>query len=292
MKLVIRGLNKNYGAKVALQDFHAVFENGIYGILGPNGAGKSTLMNILTDNLLRDSGRILCNETEITKMKAQYRKIMGYMPQQQQLYDSFTVNHFISYMGTLRGMDKKEIRRRMEELLPLLNLSEVRRKKIKELSGGMKQRVLLVQALLDDPQMLILDEPTAGLDPKERIRIRNLISDLSGDKIDLIATHVVSDIEFISKEILLMKNGKVVDKDCPEALQKKIAGKVFEIRISQDELNQVKQEFEISNLFRTDGEIVVRVISEQRPEKYRWTEVSPTLEDVYLYEFECLCRDA
>lgn len=292
MKLVIRGLNKNYGAKVALQDFHAVFENGIYGILGPNGAGKSTLMNILTDNLLRDSGRILCNETEITKMKAQYRKIMGYMPQQQQLYDSFTVNHFISYMGTLRGMDKKEIRRRMEELLPLLNLSEVRRKKIKELSGGMKQRVLLVHALLDDPQILILDEPTAGLDPKERIRIRNLISDLSGDKIVLIATHVVSDIEFISKEILLMKNGKVVDKDCPEALQKKIAGKVFEIRISQDELNQVKQEFEISNLFRTDGEIVVRVISEQRPEKYRWTEVSPTLEDVYLYEFECLCRDA
>ena len=292
MKLVIRGLNKNYGAKVALQDFHAVSENGIYGILGPNGAGKSTLMNILTDNLLRDSGRILCNETEITKMKAQYRKIMGYMPQQQQLYDSFTVNHFISYMGTLRGMDKKEIRRRMEELLPLLNLSEVRRKKIKELSGGMKQRVLLVQALLDDPQILILDEPTAGLDPKERIRIRNLISDLSGDKIVLIATHVVSDIEFISKEILLMKNGKVVDKDCPEALQKKIAGKVFEIRISQDELNQVKQEFEISNLFRTDGEIVVRVISEQRPEKYRWTEVSPTLEDVYLYEFECLCRDA
>lgn len=292
MKLVIRGLNKNYGAKAALQDFHAVFENGIYGILGPNGAGKSTLMNILTDNLLRDSGRILCNETEITKMKAQYRKIMGYMPQQQQLYDSFTVNHFISYMGTLRGMDKKEIRRRMEELLPLLNLSEVRRKKIKELSGGMKQRVLLVQALLDDPQILILDEPTAGLDPKERIRIRNLISDLSGDKIVLIATHVVSDIEFISKEILLMKNGKVVDKDCPEALQKKIAGKVFEIRISQDELNQVKQEFEISNLFRTDGEIVVRVISEQRPEKYRWTEVSPTLEDVYLYEFECLCRDA
>ena len=292
MKLVIRGLNKNYGAKVALQDFHAVFENGIYGILGPNGAGKSTLMNILTYNLLRDSGRILCNETEITKMKAQYRKIMGYMPQQQQLYDSFTVNHFISYMGTLRGMDKKEIRRRMEELLPLLNLSELRRKKIKELSGGMKQRVLLVQALLDDPQILILDEPTAGLDPKERIRIRNLISDLSGDKIVLIATHVVSDIEFISKEILLMKNGKVVDKDCPEALQKKIAGKVFEIRISQDELNQVKQEFEISNLFRTDGEIVVRVISEQRPEKYRWTEVSPTLEDVYLYEFECLCRDA
>lgn len=291
MRLVIRGLNKRYGEKVALQDFHAVFENGIYGILGPNGAGKSTLMNILTDNLLRDSGRILCNEKEIMKMKEQYRKIMGYMPQQQQLYDSFTVNHFISYMGILRGMNKKEIKKRMEELLPLLNLSEVRRKKIKELSGGMKQRVLLLQALLDDPQILILDEPTAGLDPKERIRIRNLISDLSGDKIVLIATHVVSDIEFISKEIVLMKNGRIVDKNCPEALQKKIAGKVFEIRITQDELPQVKKEFEISNLFRTDGEIVVRIISEQCPKKYRWAEVMPTLEDVYLYEFECLCRD-
>ena len=291
MKLVIRGLNKSYGSKAALQDFHAVFENGIYGILGPNGAGKSTLMNILTDNLLRDSGRILCNEKEITKMKEQYRKIMGYMPQQQQLYDSFTVNHFISYMGTLRGMNKKEIKKRMEELFPLLNLNEVRRKKIKELSGGMKQRVLLLQALLDDPQSLILDEPTAGLDPKERIRIRNLISDLSGDKIVLIATHVVSDIEFISKEILLMKNGRVVDKDCPEALQKKIAGKVFEIRIVQEELNQVKKEFEISNLFRTEGEIVVRVISEECPTAYRWTEVSPTLEDVYLYEFECTSKE-
>ena len=291
MKLVIRGLNKSYGSKAALQDFHAVFENGIYGILGPNGAVKSTLMNILTDNLLRDSGRILCNEKEITKMKEQYRKIMGYMPQQQQLYDSFTVNHFISYMGTLRGMNKKEIKKRMEELFPLLNLNEVRRKKIKELSGGMKQRVLLLQALLDDPQILILDEPTAGLDPKERIRIRNLISDLSGDNIVLIATHVVSDIEFISKEILLMKNGRVVDKDCPEALQKKIAGKVFEIRIVQEELNQVKKEFEISNLFRTEGEIVVRVISEECPTAYRWTEVSPTLEDVYLYEFECTSKE-
>ena len=151
--------------------------------------------------------------------------------------------------------------------------------------------MLLLQALLDDPQILILDEPTAGLDPKERIRIRNLISDLSGDKIVLIATHVVSDIEFISKEILLMKNGRVVDKDCPEALQKKIAGKVFEIRIVQEELNQVKKEFEISNLFRTEGEIVVRVISEECPTAYRWTEVSPTLEDVYLYEFECTSKE-
>ena len=212
MKLVIRGLNKNYGAKVALQDFHAVFENGIYGILGPNGAGKSTLMNILTDNLLRDSGRILCNETEITKMKAQYRKIMGYMPQQQQLYDSFTVNHFISYMGTLRGMDKKEIRRRMEELLPLLNLSEVRRKKIKELSGGMKQRVLLVQALLDDPQILILDEPTAGLDPKGRDELFDLIRELHENMkmTVLLVSHSMEDVANYVDRIIVLNHGSLM----------------------------------------------------------------------------------
>ena len=144
------------------------------------------------------------------------------MPQQQQLYETFTVTEFLAYMGTLKGMKKKEIRARMELLFPLLNLDKVKRKKIKELSGGMKQRVLLLQALLNDPKILILDEPTAGLDPKERIRIRNLISDLSQDRIVLIATHVVSDIEFISKEILLMKNGRLIDKASPEQLQAKI----------------------------------------------------------------------
>lgn len=199
MELKIQDLCKSYGKKKALWNFTTEFENGIYGILGPNGAGKSTLLNILTDNLLRDSGSVLYDGEEILNLGASYREIMGYMPQQQQLYDTFTVTHFISYMGTLKGMKSRDIQRRMDELLPLLNLQKVRKKKLKELSGGMKQRVLLLQALLNDPKFLILDEPTAGLDPKERIRIRNLISDLSEDRIVLIATHVVSDIEFISK---------------------------------------------------------------------------------------------
>ena len=202
MELKIQDLCKSYGKKKALWKFTTEFENGIYGILGPNGAGKSTLLNILTDNLLRDSGSVLYDGEEILNLGASYREIMGYMPQQQQLYDTFTVTHFISYMGTLKGMKSRDIQGRMDELLPLLNLQKVRKKKLKELSGGMKQRVLLLQALLNDPKFLILDEPTAGLDPKERIRIRNLISDLSEDRIVLIATHVVSDIEFISKEIL------------------------------------------------------------------------------------------
>ena len=154
----------------------------------------------------------------------------------------------------------------------------------------MKQRVLLLQALLNDPKFLILDEPTAGLDPKERIRIRNLISDLSEDRIVLIATHVVSDIEFISKEILLMKNGRLVDQDSPENLQKRIYGHVYELCISQDELAEVKKEYEISNLFRRDGEIIVRVIADKCPVKYDAVKVSPTLGDVYLYEFEGVKR--
>ena len=245
MELKIQDLCKSYGKKKALWNFTTEFENGIYGILGPNGAGKSTLMNILTDNLLRDSGSVLYDGEEILNLGASYREIMGYMPQQQQLY---------------------------------------------ELSGGMKQRVLLLQALLNDPKFLILDEPTAGLDPKERIRIRNLISDLSEDRIVLIATHVVSDIEFISKEILLMKNGRLVDQDSPENLQKRIYGHVYELCISQDELAEVKKEYEISNLFRRDGEIIVRVIADKCPVKYDAVKVSPTLEDVYLYEFEGVKR--
>lgn len=276
MELKIQDLCKSYGKKKALWNFTTEFENGIYGILGPNGAGKSTLMNLLTDNLLRDSGSVLYDGEEILNLGASYREIMGYMPQQQQLYDTFTVTHFISYMGTLKGMKSRDIQGRMDELLPLLNLQKVRKKKLKELSGGMKQRVLLLQALLNDP--------------KERIRIRNLISDLSEDRIVLIATHVVSDIEFISKEILLMKNGRLVDQDSPENLQKRIYGHVYELCISQDELAEVKKEYEISNLFRRDGEIIVRVIADKCPVKYDAVKVSPTLEDVYLYEFEGVKR--
>ena len=234
MEIKIRELCKSYGKKKALQNFDATFENGIYGILGPNGAGKSTLMNILTDNLLRDSGENIVRRKRYFEMGRGLQKIARiYATAKQQLYETFTVTEFLAYMGTLKGMKKKEIRARMELLFPLLNLDKVKRKKIKELSGGMKQRVLLLQALLNDPKILILDEPTAGLDPKERIRIRNLISDLSQDRIVLIATHVVSDIEFISKEILLMKNGRLIDKASPEQLQAKIQGKVFEMSVGQ-----------------------------------------------------------
>lgn len=291
MEIWIEDLNKSYGEKQALTDFTAVFENGIYGILGPNGAGKSTLMNILTDNLLRDSGRILLDGEEILDMKEKYREIMGYMPQQQQLYDTFSVQQFLLYIGALRGMSRKRILGNMIRLLHLLNLEDMRYTKLKELSGGMKQRVLLIQALLHNPKVLILDEPTAGLDPRERIRLRNFIADLSRDKIILIATHVVSDIEFISKEILLMKNGRLLDMAPPEELQKKIVGKVFEVSIPSQKLKQVKQEYRVSNIYRSGENVVVRILSDEVPGEYEHREVVPGMEDVYLYQLEESARE-
>ena len=209
MEIKIRELCKSYGKKKALQNFDATFENGIYGILGPNGAGKSTLMNILTDNLLRDSGRILCGGKDILKWGAAYRKSLGYMPQQQQLYETFTVTEFLAYMGTLKGMKKKEIRARMELLFPLLNLDKVKRKKIKELSGGMKQRVLLLQALLNDPKILILDEPTNHLDMKTKDILKQALMDFDGTLI--VVSHDRDFLDGLVTKVYEFGNKKVTE---------------------------------------------------------------------------------
>ena len=262
-------------------------KGSIYGFLGPNGAGKSTTMKMLLGLTKPTAGSFTIDGKHFPADRLAILKEIGSFIESPSFYSNLTGRENLDIIRRILKLPKSTV----DEALELVGLTEFGDRLAKKYSLGMKQRLGLAGALLGRPPILILDEPTAGLDPKERIRIRNLISDLSGDKIVLIATHVVSDIEFISKEILLMKNGRVVDKDCPEALQKKIAGKVFEIRIVQEELNQVKKEFEISNLFRTEGEIVVRVISEECPTAYRWTEVSPTLEDVYLYEFECTSKE-
>ena len=215
MEIKIRELCKSYGKKKALQNFDATFENGIYGILGPNGAGKSTLMNILTDNLLRDSGRILCGGKDILKWGAAYRKSLGYMPQQQQLYETFTVTEFLAYMGTLKGMKKKEIRARMELLFPLLNLDKVKRKKIKELSGGMKQRVSIARALINKPEILLMDEPFGALDAFTRENMQELIRKIwwqSGKTIFFI-THDVEEALLLGSRVLVLSRhpGEIVD---------------------------------------------------------------------------------
>ena len=226
--LELKNVCKSYGKKVALKDFTYIFDKGIYGLLGANGAGKSTLMNLLTDNVSRNSGEILYDGREILDMGKNYRELLGYMPQQQGFYENFSARMFLYYIAELKGIKKKEAKKQIEELLDIVNLSEVADKKVGGFSGGMKQRVLLAQALLGSPKILILDEPTAGLDPKERVNFRKYIHRLSEDKIILVATHVVSDVETIADKILIMKDGELVADDSPEVLVKSVGGRNLE----------------------------------------------------------------
>lgn len=286
--LEIKNISKTYkkGTVKALDDFSVTLTSGVYGLLGPNGAGKSTLMNIITDNLNADNGEILYDGENIKKLGKDYRAVLGYMPQQQGLYDDFTLNRFLWYMAALKGLKKKEAKAKITSLLETVNLKDSAHKKLGSFSGGMKQRALIAQALLNDPKILILDEPTAGLDPKERIRIRNFISEIAENKIVLISTHVVSDVEFIAKEIILLKSGNLVSHDTCNNLIKEIENKVFEVEINKEELKSFQNNYRVSNLFHNDDKIIVRTVTDNLPENYKVQPVKPTLEDLYLYVFE------
>jgi len=218
MELQLNHVTKRYGKLEALSDFSITFTTGIYGILGANGAGKSTLMNLITDNIRRDGGEILMDGREILEMGDTFRQYLGYMPQQQGMYEHMSAESFLTYIARLKGIRGKAAVQEVQHVLELVNLEAVRHKKLQGFSGGMKQRVLLAQALLGDPKVLILDEPTAGLDPKERVRIRTFIHKLSQDRIVLLATHIVSDIESIADQVLLMKKGKLTRLGTPQEL--------------------------------------------------------------------------
>ena len=228
MELVIRDLTKRYGEKVALRGFSYTFGPGIYGILGANGAGKTTLMNLICDNVKRDEGEILWEGTDILKLGRSFRAKLGYMPQQQGMYGDMSARGFLRYMASIKELPRKRSREQIEELLELVNLTEDAHKKLGGFSGGMRQRVLLAQALLGEPKILILDEPTAGLDPKERLRLRKYIADLAQDRIVFLTTHIVSDIEQIATDVLLMKDGQLIRHGDPGTLIRDSGGKDLE----------------------------------------------------------------
>ena len=285
MKLKFSQINKSYGDKKALVNINMTLGEGVYGLLGPNGAGKSTLMNIIAGNLTADNGIITYEDVDIIKLGKDFRNILGYMPQQG-LYDNFTGFRFLSYIAALKGIEKKQAKQDILEAAKCVNLIDELDKKLKAYSGGMKQRILIAQAILGNPKVLILDEPTAGLDPKERIRIRNLISQIALDKIVILATHVVTDIEYIAKEVILLKKGEMLAKEEPKQLLAPLFHKVFEINTEPSQLMEITKKYRVGNIGTDGDEIIVRIISDTPPKEYVYQSVKPTLEDEYLYVFE------
>ena len=294
MQLSIQNISKSYKDNKALQNFNMDFTPGVYALLGPNGSGKSTLMNIITNNLAADAGEILFDGENTIEMGNRFRAKLGFMPQYPGMYPNFSIIQFLRYMAILKNVGKdlrgnkrrKFVEKEIASVLQAVELADVPNRKIGALSGGMKQRLALAQAVLGDPSVLILDEPTAGLDPKQRIVIRNYISRIALNKIVIIATHVVSDIEYIAKDVIMLKKGVIVDHGTPSALSAKINGTVWSLNASEAEISTLSQKFRIVNMTKSEngGEVILRILSEIKPCENAVL-LEPSLEDYYLSVF-------
>ena len=285
MKLEIRHVTKRYRDKMAAADVSLTLTAGVWGLLGANGAGKTTLMRMLAGILRPTEGQILCDGVEIGALGAAYREKLGYLPQEFGFYPEFTVQDYLEYMAALKGLPRAEAARQIDALLERVSLAEVRRKKIVKLSGGMKRRVGIAQALLNDPEILILDEPTAGLDPGERVRFRNLLSEFAQDRIVLISTHIVSDVEYIAAENAVMKDGNFISCDTTEGLVQQIEGKVWQGSAPAGELPRWEHCLQVVNLRNEpDGTVTLRYLAEA-PQLPGSIPARPKLEDLYLWLF-------
>lgn len=282
MELSVDRLTKHYGRKIAVDCVSAVLKPGVYGLLGENGAGKTTLMRMLCAILESTSGEVFLDGREIVSMGAEYRDILGYLPQDFGYYPNYTAREFLLYMAALKGIPRDMAKKRAGELLEVVGLNDVGTKKMKTFSGGMKQRVGIAQALLNYPKLLILDEPTAGLDPKERVRFRNLISDYADGRIVILSTHIVSDIEAIADEVLLMKKGKLVSQGTVSELTKEAEGKVWELTVSPAEAKSWQDKAAVANLRHEGERVVLRILADEKPAEGA-VSCEATLEDLYLY---------
>lgn len=284
MELKFDDLRMSYGTKQALKGISMTLNPGIYGLLGPNGAGKSTAMNIITGNLRQTGGTVLYDGQDIRTLGKEFRARVGYCPQQQTLYPNFTAEQFLYYIASLHGMKKQAAGERIDWALKLLVLDDVRRKPIRSFSGGMKQRLMIAQSILHDPDILILDEPTAGLDPKQRIAVRNLIGQIALHKIVIISTHVVSDVEYIAKELLLLSEGKLLRQSAPKELLHDLHQRVWEVTVEESQIPTARNLGKISGIAKEEDAVCLRLISDTKPD-LPCRSVRPALEDVYLHYF-------
>ncbi|GGP16960.1 ABC transporter ATP-binding protein [Oceanobacillus neutriphilus] len=282
MTLEIKNISKRYEKTTVLNNISIALEPGVYGLLGANGSGKTTLMRIICGVIKADEGSIIYNG-ENTKEKADsFRSILGFLPQDFRYYPDFTALKFLLYMAALKGLDKNMAKEKCKELLQLVGLEDVENKKIKKYSGGMKQRLGIAQAMINDPKVLILDEPTVGLDPKERVRFRNLISSFSKEKIIILSTHIVSDVEYIADEILILNNSKIENRGSSTELVKEIDGQVWECFIQGVSIDELTAKHLVSNQKHEAQGTVLRIISKEAPTENA-KRVPPALEDLYLY---------
>ena len=285
MELKLEHITKRYKDKIAVDDVSLTLTPGVWGMLGANGAGKTTLMRMIAGIMKPTAGEILYDNISIQSLGGEYRNIFGYLPQEFGFYPEFTVLNYLEYVAALKGLPKKEAKDKIGELLELLTLSDVRKKKIVKLSGGMKRRVGIAQALINDPEVLILDEPTSGLDPGERVRFRNLLSKFAKERIVLISTHIVPDVEYIANKNAVIKNGKIIAVGTTQELVKMVEGKVYSCTVSQEEFPKWEQRLRIVNIKNeSDGRISLRYLSDELQTGHAVC-ADPRLEDLYLWMF-------
>lgn len=284
MELQLQHLSKLYKTTYAVKDATASLSPGVHGLLGANGAGKTTLMRMICGVLKPSSGGIYLNGHNIEELGERYYAKLGYMPQDFGFYPDFTGREFLLYMAAVKGIDEKNARHRAEELLHMVNLNEAADKKVKSYSGGMKQRLGIAQAELNDPAILILDEPTAGLDPKERIRFRNIISDFAKEKIVILSTHIVSDVSYIADTILMMKQGQFILHEPMASVTDSIRGRVWELFTDENTAEKYSRHFSVVNLHHEENSVRLRIISETPPARDAYM-IEPSLEDLFLHHF-------